>query len=285
MQLSHGAFNDIRKVVHDLCGIVVSEDKQYLIKTRLESILKRNGLASYEALVQRLNQPASLALQDQVIEAITTKETSFNRDGHPFDELRRTILAALANLRLERKASPISLSSPIRIWCAAAATGQEAYSVAMAIADFLASRPGIALTLDDFSILASDISVNALATAREGRYSAAELGRGITLDQRERYFRQENGNWVVVPSLRRIIEFRRLNLVLPLPNLGTFDLILCRNLLIYFDDATRRRLCRTFHAALNPRGMLLIGAAESLYGVSEDFTTERLGSTVVHRKS
>jgi len=285
MQLSHAAFNDIRKVVHNLCGIVISDDKQYLIKTRLESIVKSNGLPSYEALVQRLAQPVSLLLQDQVIEAITTKETSFNRDGHPFDELRRTILAELAEQWVRRKATSMGIAPKIRIWCAAASTGQEVYSVTMAIADFLASRPGIALTLDDFSILASDISTNALAIARQGRYSAADLGRGITLDQRERYFRQDNGTWTVDPSLRRMVEFRRLNLITPLPNLGTFDLILCRNLLIYFDDATRRRLCRNFHAALNPQGILLIGAAESLYGVSEAFSTERLGSTVVHRKS
>jgi len=192
MQLSHAAFNDIRKVVHNLCGIVISDDKQYLIKTRLESIVKSNGLPSYEALVQRLAQPVSLLLQDQVIEAITTKETSFNRDGHPFDELRRTILAELAEQWVRRKATSMGIAPKIRIWCAAASTGQEVYSVTMAIADFLASRPGIALTLDDFSILASDISTNALAIARQGRYSAADLGRGITLDQRERYFRQDN---------------------------------------------------------------------------------------------
>lgn len=284
MQLSLSAFNDVRKAVHDLCGIVIADDKQYLVKSRLEPILRSNGLASYDALVQRLNQPNALTLQDQVIEAITTKETSFNRDGHPFDELRRTVLPELANLLNERKRSARLFYPKARIWCAAAATGQEAYSVAIAVTEFLATRPGIGLTVDDFPILASDISSIALATAREGRYTTAELGRGITPDQRDRYFRQDSGAWAVDASLRRMVKFRRLNLVQTLPNLGTFDLILCRNLLIYFDDATRRRLCQALLAALNPRGMLLIGAAESLYGVSDAFTAERFGSTVVHRK-
>jgi chemotaxis protein methyltransferase CheR len=185
---------------------------------------------------------------------------------------------------IERKASTTLFYPKVRIWCAAVATGQEAYSVAMAVTDFLAGRPGLGLTLDDFPILASDISCNALATAREGRYSAADLGRGILLNQRDRFFRQENEAWIVDPSLRRMVEFRPLNLVRPLPNLGTFDLILCRNLLIYFDESMRRRLCQSLHAALNPQGILLLGAAESLYRVTDAFAAERLGSTVVHRK-
>jgi chemotaxis protein methyltransferase CheR len=284
MQLSPGTFNDIRKAVHDLCGVVIAEDKQYLVVSRLEPILQRNGLPSYESLVQGLKRPDSLQLQEQIIEAITTRETSFNRDGHPFEELRRSILPELASRLLEKRARTRLPRQNARIWCTAVATGQEAFSVAMAVSDFLSSRPGLGLTIDDFPILASDISVGALATAREGRYSTPELGRGIPGEQRVRYFREDDGVWVVDASLRRMIEFRRLNLVRPLPNLGTFDLILCRNLLIYLDAGTRRRLCQGLHQALNPGGILMIGAAESIYGVTNAFATERLGNTVVHRK-
>jgi chemotaxis protein methyltransferase CheR len=284
MKLSHAAFNAIRTVVHDLCGIVIAEDKQYLVKSRLEPILHGNGLVSYESLVERLKQPNSLLLQEQIIEAITTKETSFNRDGHPFEELRSSILSELARRWIERK-SKGRLSQPrVRIWCAAVATGQEAYSVAMAVADFLAVRSVPGLIVDDFSILASDISASALATAREGRYTSAQLARGLTIKQRDQFFRQEDGAWIVDASLRRMMEFRRLNLVLPLPDLGSFDLILCRNILIYLDESTRRRLCKSLHSALNPHGILMIGAAESLYGVTDGFSTERLGNTIVHRK-
>ena len=150
-----------------LCGIVIADDKQYLVKSRLEPILRTNGLASYEVLVQQLRTPDSLLLRDQTIEAITTNETSFNRDGHPFEDLRRIILPELANRLIERRGTTRPPHSKARIWCAAVSTGQEAYSVAMAVADFLAARSTPGLTLDDFPILASDISSRALASARE----------------------------------------------------------------------------------------------------------------------
>ena len=284
MRLSPDTFDEIRKAVHDLCGIVIAVDKQYLVVSRLEPVLERNGLPSYESLVQGLKRSHSPELKEQVIEAITTKETSFNRDGHPFQELRRSILPELASCVLRRRAATRFLSVKCRIWCTAVATGQEAYSVAMAVSDFLAGQPGLGLTLDDFPILATDISQGALSIGREGRYTTSELGRGISPEQRARYFRHVDGGWVVVDTLRRGIEFRRLNLVQPLPNLGTFDLILCRNLLIYLDDVGRRRLCQALHQALNPGGFLMIGAAESIYGVTDSFSTERIGSTVLHVK-
>jgi chemotaxis protein methyltransferase CheR len=284
MHLTPAAFDDIRKAVHDLCGIVIAPDKQYLVKARLEPILLTNGLASYELLVRQLREPNSILLRDQMVEAITTNETSFNRDGHPFEALRRFILPELASRLIERRATTRLAHSKARIWSAAASTGQEAYSVAMAVADCLDARSAPGLTPDDFPILASDISSKALAFAREARYSSAEVDRGLSALERARFVRQENGAWIVNAALRRMVEFRRLNLVQPLPDLGTFDLILCRNLLIYIDDATRRRLCRGLHSALNPRGILMIGAAESLYGVTDAFATERFGSTVVYRK-
>jgi chemotaxis protein methyltransferase CheR len=284
MHLTPAAFNDIRAAVHELCGIVIAADKQYLVKARLEPILLTNGLASYELLVQELRKPDSILLRDQTIEAITTNETSFNRDGHPFDALRRSIVPELANRLVERKATSRFPHSKARIWSAAAATGQEAYSVAMAVADCLAARSASGLTLDDFPILASDISRTALAIARLARYSSAELERGLNALERDRFFRHENGAWIADAALRRMVEFRRLNFAQALPDLGTFDLILCRNLLIYLDDAARRRLCHGLYAALNPRGILMIGAAESLYGVTDAFATERFGSTVVYRK-
>lgn len=284
MHLTAAAFNDIRKAVHDLCGNVIAEDKQYLVKSRLEPVLERNGLASYELLLHRLKQPNSLLLQDQMIEAITTNETSFNRDKHPFDELRRSILPKLASQLIKRKATSKLACPRARIWCAAVATGQEAYSVAIAVAELLAARSAETLSINDFHIIASDISSKARSIAREGRYSSAELDRGMTALQRDRYFRQENGAWTVDASLRRLVEFRRLNLVMPLPDLGTFDLILCRNLLIYLDDTNRRGLCNRLHASLNPQGILMIGAAESLYGVTDAFAREPLGNTVVYRK-
>lgn len=284
MQLTPADFSEIQQVVHDLCGLVIPEDKQYLVTSRLEPVLQMNGLASFAALVLRLKQPDTLLLKDQIIEAITTNETSFNRDTHPFEGLRRFVLPELANRLIERRKSALFAYQRARIWCAAAATGQEAYSVGMAVADFLAARSDRDQFIDRFSILSSDISSKSLATAREGRYSSYELDRGVTADQRARYFQQQDGMWVIDSSVRRMVEFRPLNLIQELPDLGAFDLILCRNLLIYFDEATRRRVCRQLHAALVPQGILMIGAAESLYGVTDAFSLEHLGNTVVYRK-
>jgi chemotaxis protein methyltransferase CheR len=284
MDLSPTAFDEIRKAVYQLCGVVVSGDKQYLVKSRLEPILRRNGMPSYEALVSRLAEPNSLSIRDEVIEAITTKETSFNRDGHPFQELRRTILPQLGRRLIERRAANLLFNPVSRIWCAAAAHGQEPYSVAMAVADYVSTRLAGGLTAENFPILASDISANALAAAREGRYTTAELARGLSESQRNRFFRQERGAWRIDPALRRMIEFRQLNLAQRLPDLGAFDLILCRNFLIYLDDDARRRLCQSLHSVLNPDGLLMIGAAESLYGITDGFELERLGTTVVYRK-
>jgi chemotaxis protein methyltransferase CheR len=247
-------------------------------------VLKRLGIPSYESFLQGLGGPDASLLREQLVEAITTKETSFNRDGHPFEALRRSILPELARRLLDRRAAPGPTHARCRIWCAAVATGQEAYSVAMAVSGFLASRPGLELSLDDFPILATDISARALAIAREGRYSTEEVRRGISEDHRLRDFRRDGDGWIVSEPLRRMVDFRRLNLVRPLPNLGTFDLILCRNLLIYLDDDARRRLCQGLHRALNPSGFLIIGAAESLYGVTDSFSAEQFGKTLVHRK-
>jgi chemotaxis protein methyltransferase CheR len=283
MNLSPAAFDEIRKTVHQLCGIVIADDKEYLVKARLEPVVRANGLVSYESYIEQLNNPGSLALKEQTIEAIATNETSFNRDGHPFAELKRSILPELAARVIERKAVAPHSYLRARIWCAAVATGQEAYSTAMAVADFLAEGSATGLALTDFPIVATDISTSALAIARAARYSSAELARGLSTDQKTRYLRADGNGWIIDEKLRGMIEFRRLNLVHPLPSLGPFDLILCRNFLIYLDEPTRRRLCDTLHRMLAPRGILILGAAESLYGVTDLFATERIGSTVVYR--
>jgi chemotaxis protein methyltransferase CheR len=284
MKLTAESFDAIRKAVHDLCGIVIGDDKQYLVVSRLEPVLERLGLPSYEAFVRALGRPDATQVRELLIEAITTRETSFNRDGHPFEELRRLILPELARRLIERRVSSAPTTPRCRIWCAAVATGQEAYSVAMAISDFLATRPGIGLTLADFPILATDISQGALAVARAGRYSAEGVRRGVSEALLARYFVRNGDGWIIAEPLRRAVDFRQLNLVLPLPNLGTFDLILCRNFMIYLDEAARRRLYLGLHQALNPSGLLIVGAAEALYGMTDAFTTERLGSTYAYRK-
>ncbi len=285
MDLSSSDFDDVRKAIHDLCGLAIGDEKQYLVKSRLQPVLEQQGLNSYAALIQRLRQSESLLLKDQIIEAITTNETSFNRDTHPFEALRHRILLELTERMLARRKAGLFSGQQARIWCAAVATGQEAYSVAMAVDDYVRARATGGVTASQFPILASDISGQALAQAQVGRYSSAEVERGVTTQQRARYFRQEQGGWVVEDALRQSIEFRRLNLISAKAEPETCDLILCRNVLIYFDQATRVRLATMLHGALRPNGILLLGSAESLFGVCDVFASETIGRTTVYRKA
>lgn len=284
MDLSQTDFRDLRKVIHDLCGLVIGDEKQYLVKSRLQPVLEKNELSSYAALVQRLRHGGGAVLSDQIIEAITTNETSFNRDPHVFDALRRQVLPELAERMIQRRRAGTIAGQQARIWCAAVATGQEAYSVGMAIQDYARAGMPREITPNHFPILASDISRQALAAAAAGRYSPADVARGVTSEQRARYFQQDQGAWVVDDALRRMVLFQRQNLVQDRPGTDVYDLILCRNVLIYFDHPTRVRLVESIVSALRPKGILILGAAESLFGANDTLVAETVGSSTVYRK-
>jgi len=282
MELSRAAFDSLRREIRRLCGIVLSEDKEYLVRHRLEPVVRLAGCRGFQEFCERLAQGGSVHLREAVIEAITTQETSFFRDHHPFDALRRQILPDLW-----RTATPggSRVRGPIRIWCAATATGQEAYSLAILILELAAGRSVPGARPEDFSILATDISARALATAKAGAYERRQLERGLTPAQIHHYFEHCGEHWVARPALRKLVEFRRVNLVEPFPGLGTFDLILCRNVLIYFHEDARRSICGRFFEMLPIGGWLLLGSAENLYGVRGQFTSVHLGDTMTYRKS
>jgi chemotaxis protein methyltransferase CheR len=264
MDLPGPVFDELRRLIQSLCGVTLSAEKAYLIRHRLEPVVRDNGLSNFEELARRLRGPGCAALQDAVVEAITTGETAFFRDGHPFEAFRRHVLPDLA-ARGRRG----------RIWCAAAATGQEAYSVAMTVAEFGGGS---------FSVLATDVSSRALAVARAGEYTRQEVARGLSAAQLARHFEPRGERWAVRESVRRLVEFRRANLVQPFATLGTFDAIFCRNVLIYFDDDTRRRVCAQLHAALADGGWLLLGSAENLYGIADGLESVRLGDSLFYRR-
>jgi chemotaxis protein methyltransferase CheR len=273
MDLPGPTFDELRRLIHRLCGVMLSEDKTYLIRHRLEPVVRENGLAGFEELAQRLRGPDGTALHDAVVEAITTGETSFFRDVHPFEAFRQHVLPTL-----------IGRGRRARLWCAAAATGQEPYSVAMLLHDWIEANRARGVIAADFSVLATDVSARALAVARAGEYTRAELARGLTAAQVARYFERRGERWVVREPVRRLVEFRRANLVQPFAGLGTFDAIFCRNVLIYFDDDTRRRVCAQLYAALTDGGWLLLGSAENLYGIADGFESVRLGDSLLYRK-
>lgn len=284
LPLPQATFDRLAQLIHGLCGLVLTADKAYLIHHRLEPVVIQSGLRSYDELCDRLRSPASSPLHEQVIEAITTHETSFFRDRQPFEALRQVLLPELIEVAGQRKRA-LGVRPHGRIWCAGASTGEEAYSVAALLDELVQNRPRRDLDLGDFGFLATDISPGVLEVARAGVYSERDVVRGVRPPYQRRYFTQQPVGWQVVEPLRRLIDFRRANLLDGASSAGPFDLILCRNVLIYFNEEARRRVCCRFHALLHPGGVLMLGAAENLYGVSGGFASEQFGSAFFYRKS
>jgi chemotaxis protein methyltransferase CheR len=272
----------LRELIHELCGLALSEEKSYLLRHRLGPVVRAAGCASFADFLAKLAGPAGKSLREPIIEAITTKETSFFRDRHPFEVFRKNMLPELASLARRRRAA--RRTGPVRIWCAAVATGQEAYSLAMLVDDYLSSPAGSDLQGKDFAIVGTDISTEALDSARAATYSDREVTRDVPHEFRERYLHKSKSGWVVVDRLRGMMELRKVNLMESFSSLGPVDLIFCRNVLIYFDESARRRICSGFAELLQAGGFLVLGTVENLYGISNHFVSERLGNTLVYRK-
>lgn len=286
MDLSPAEFEHLRKLVHELCGILVPDEKTYLIQQRLMPVAKEAGCESFAAFIKTLPTLNSDHMRSRVVEAITTNETSWFRDKHPWEALREEVLPVLFERVLERRlrVGAQSQGGRVRIWSCAASTGQEAYSLAILIRSLLKSYQSKGLNLDHVEILATDISSEVLARAVRGRYTTLEVNRGLDAPVRDEFFLETSEGWELQESIRDMVEFKRLNLMQPFHALGTFDLILCRNVMIYFDEDLRRQIVGQFHQMLNPEGLLLLGAAESLFCVSDAFQSVRLGKSMFYRK-
>lgn len=283
MNVSVQEFRDVQALVRSLCGLVLTDDKTYLVRTRLESVVQAHGCRTFAEYLGRLQQTHARLMRDELVEALTTGETSFNRDTHPFDEFRRLILPTLADT-IRRRREARDPAPVVRIWSAGCSTGQEPYSLAMAICDYIAANPALALRPEHFQILATDVSAKSLSIAKEGRYTERDLDRGLSPGQRSRYFRQQGQFWTANDELKRLIDYRQLNFIDRVSNLGSFEVIFCRNVLIYFDTPTRQRLCDQFHQLLTPGGLLILGSAEGLYGLNTPLLSKQIGSTMGYYK-
>ena len=240
-------------VVRAETAVVLDASKEYLVASRLLPLARRAGAADVPAYVARM-RTASPAARWELVEAMTTNETSWFRDVEPFTYLRTSLLPALAAAR--------SSTRSLRIWSAACSTGQEPYTIAMLLAD--------APELRGFrtEVLATDVDRTALARARAGTYSRMEVGRGLPADVLARHLEQTGGQWRVREAVRSAVRFSELNLARPFPDRGRFDVVFCRNVLIYFDTATKQQVLERLHAVLAPDGVLVLGAAETTLGVS-----------------
>ncbi len=289
MTLSEKEFNEIRKLIRDLCGICLGDEKRYLVQSRLEPILHRNKIATYSDLALRCASSLGLQLQEQVVEAITTKETSFNRDGHPFEELRNFILPDLIRSRMLRQQALKQPFGKLRIWSTAASTGQEVYSVAIAILKLLKSPSNaesgrMRYGIENFHILGTDISNEALRIAKAGTYCQRDLDRDYEPASSKEYFIEKNGNFEISDPIRKMVEFRQVNLIRPIIDPTIYDLILCRNILIYFDEPTRNSVLNQLVDRLTPGGILMLGAAESIGPTIRGLTQTQFGRTTAYRK-
>jgi chemotaxis protein methyltransferase CheR len=247
----------LRKFLKDNSGLDLSADKQYLIESRLLPLARKAGLSGINDLVQKL-QSGSREVITNVIEAMTTNETFFFRDKVPFDHFRETIMPEVIKARAGRRS--------VRIWCAAGSTGQEPYSLAMCLKEM-----GAALTGWRVEIIATDLSQEVLEKAKAGIYSQFEVQRGLPIQMLMKYFKQTGETWQINPELRAMIQHRQLNLLHDFGQLGTFDVIFCRNVLIYFDQDTKVNIFNRLARQIEPDGFMVLGAAETVVGLTDTF--------------
>jgi len=247
----------LRKILKERSGLDLSVDKQYLVESRLVPLARKAGLPGIGDLVQKMKNGAESLVAD-VVEAMTTNETFFFRDKVPFDHLRETMIPALLQARAGRHS--------LRIWCAAGSTGQEPYSIAMCLKEF-----GAALAGWRIEIIATDLSNEVLEKARAGLYSQFEVQRGLPIQLLVKYFKQVGELWQLNADIRAMVQHRPLNLLQDFSHLGTFDVIFCRNVLIYFDQETKIGVFTRLAKLMESDGFLTLGAAETVVGLTDVF--------------
>jgi chemotaxis protein methyltransferase CheR len=270
VSLSSASFEFVRTTLRERSGHDLEDDKAYLVETRLLPVARRHGFSSVEALVLRLRGRRQEKLLGELVEAMTINETFFFRDGHPFDVLREVVLPELIQQRAQVRR--------LNIWSAACSSGQEAYSVAI-----LLHRDFPALAGWNIRLIASDLSAAMLERGRRGRYSQLEVSRGLSPELLKDYFQEHEGTWQIRDDIRRLVDFQAINLSGPWPELPLFDLVLLRNVLIYFDVATKQRILGRIHNLLQPDGYLLLGGAETTHNLDTDFTPVPFGPSSLYR--
>ncbi|MGN6605565.1 MAG: CheR family methyltransferase [Jatrophihabitans sp.] len=272
MPVSTEDFTFLADFVRDRSAISIGPGKEYLVESRLMPVAREVGLDDLAALVGELRRPfPNPAVKEKVIEAMTTNETSFFRDHSPFDALRTKVVPDV----LELKAT----TRKLRIWSAASSTGQELYSIAM-----LLDSQFPQLSTWDVTLHGTDLSNEVLAKARSGRFSALEVNRGLPAPLLVKYFKREGADYVISDIIKQKATFERINLAEVWPIMPVFDVVFCRNVLIYFELDVRRQILEKIRKNLTPGGYLFLGSSESTVGLVDGFTAVRVDNTVVYRK-
>lgn len=263
-------YQAFRTFLEDASGIVLGENKQYLVTSRLTKLMAENKLDCFGSLMKRIDTDGTL--RNRILDAMTTNETSWFRDIFPFDVLKEKLLPEIAKKQPQY----------VKIWSAASSTGQEPYSLSMMVQDYLVGKPG-SLPVNGIQIIGTDISPSVLAEARSATYEEVSLSRGLSEERRNRYFRRKGTAWELIEDIKKRVSFREFNLMQSYALLGKFDAIYCRNVLIYFSPELKRDILSRMAKALNPGGFLILGGSESISGHSENFELVRWRNGVIYQ--
>jgi chemotaxis protein methyltransferase CheR len=258
MPISDADFQYIRDLVYKAAAIVLEDGKAYLVESRLQPLARRLGFDSLADMIAKMRRQPLNGMHWNIVEAMTTNETYFFRDIHPFELLRKTILPELIKQRTAQR--------QLNIWCAAASSGQEPYTIAMLLREYFPE-----LLTWKINFIASDISKEMLARCREGSYSQIEVNRGLLAPLLVKYFQKIGIEWQIQQEIRRMIDFRQINLAQPWPALPAMDIIFMRNVLIYFDLQTKKDIMTRLGKLLKPDGYLFLGSAETTLNIDESY--------------
>lgn len=250
-------FKFYKQFLYEKSGYAITEEKSYLIETRLVPVIREYQFSSLEQLTKSLRSSSDQKLMRAVVDAMTINETLFFRDNRPFVQLKTAVLPAILKAKENKKS--------LRIWCAACSTGQEPYSIAMILDELLAKMSGWRT-----DILATDISDNALSQACNAKYNQFEIQRGLPIQMVMKYFSQQGQSWELKDHIRKMVRFETFNLLEKMDHFGTFDIIFCRNVLIYFDEETKKKVLQNLVKRLAPDGFLFLGGSETVIGLSSE---------------
>jgi len=271
MAMTPKTFGYIRQLVLARSAIVLEPGKEYLVESRLVPLAKVHGFATLDDFADTMAAAPFVTMHRQTVEAMTTNETSFFRDIHPFDALKKTLIPEV----MARKAA----SRQLNIWCAAASSGQEPYSVAMLLRENFPELASWKITF-----IATDLSNAVLAKARSGRYGQLEVNRGLPAPLMVKYFTKDGTEWVIREDIRSMIDFRELNLIEKWPLMPVFDIVMIRNVLIYFDIATKKQILKNIRGVMSPNGILMLGGAETTMGLDDQFERVQVEKGVAYRQ-
>jgi len=267
-------YDAFRKFLEEACGILLGDNKAYLVNSRLKPVIARHNAAGLGELLAKLRQASSSSLREEVVDAMTTNETLWFRDNHPF---------RILNDMLFSEFSEKLGAAPLKIWSAACSTGQEPYSIAITADEYKAGNPG--KLKGGVRVVATDISSSVLDIAKAGVYEMLALGRGMSEARLKRCFQTNcDKSWEIKPQYRSVIDFKILNLMESFSRIGAkFDVIFCRNVLIYFSPDLKREILLKFHQHLNPGSYLILGASESLNGLSDKYEMIQCRPGIIYR--